>query len=53
LWLLPRRGLSILYWAGSAQARDPAIPNMLIRGLVEQSVAPGATSNISDIVPGH
>jgi hypothetical protein len=53
LWLLPRRGLSILYWAGNAQARDPAIPNLIIRGLVEQSVAPGATSNISDIVPGH
>lgn len=54
LWLLPRRGLSILVWAAdSDQARDPAIPNLLIRGLVEQSVAPGATSNISDIVPGH
>jgi hypothetical protein len=54
LWLLPRRGLSILVWAASAsQARDPAIPNLLIRGLVEQSVAPGATTNISDIVPGH
>jgi hypothetical protein len=53
LWLLPRRGLSILFWSGSAEARDPAIPNLLIRGLVEQSVAPGATSNISDIVPGH
>ena len=54
LWLLPRRGLSILVWAaGSDQARDPAIPNLIIRGLVEQSVAPGATSNISDIVPGH
>ena len=53
LWLLPRRGLSILVWAGSEQARDPAIPNLLIRGLVEQSVAPGATTNISEIVPGH
>ncbi len=54
LWLLPRRGLSILVWAaGAAAAHDPVIPNLLIRGLVEQSVAPGATSNISDIVPGH
>jgi hypothetical protein len=54
LWLLPRRGLSILQWsANSDQARDPAIANLLIRGLVEQSVAPGATTNISDIVPGH
>jgi hypothetical protein len=54
LWLLPRRGLSILFWAVNGdQARDPAIPNILIRGLVEQSVAPGATTNISDIVPGH
>jgi hypothetical protein len=53
LWLLPRRGLSILVWTGNDQALDPAIPNLIIRGLVEQSVAPGATTNISDIVPGH
>ncbi|MEO8307764.1 MAG: hypothetical protein ABI616_06955 [Pseudomonadota bacterium] len=54
LWLLPRRGLSILVWAADAQqARDTTIPNLLIRGLVEQSVAPGANTNISDIVPGH
>ena len=55
LWLLPRRGLSILYWARSrgADSRDTTIPNVVMRGLVEQSVAPGATTNISEIVPGH
>ena len=54
LWLLPRRGLSVLVWAaGATAAYDPAVPNLLIRGLVQQSVAPGATSNLNDIVPGH
>lgn len=55
LWLLPRRGLSILFWSatGSGQSRDTTIPNLLIRGIVEQSVAPGATTNLGDLVPGH
>jgi hypothetical protein len=54
LWLLPRRGLSILHWAapGTGRSRDTTIPNIIIRGMVEQQLTPGA-SELRDIVPGH
>jgi len=55
LWLLPRRGLSILLWSGAGKdlARDTTIPNIVIRGILDQAIAPGASSNLNDIVPGH
>jgi hypothetical protein len=55
LWLLPRRGLSILLWSdsGKALAQDTAIPNIVIRGILDPATAPGASSNLNDIVPGH
>ena len=54
MWLLPRRGISILLWSGGKDlARDTAIPNIVIRGILDQSIAPGSSSNLNDIVPGH
>jgi hypothetical protein len=54
LWLVPRRALSVLVWADSAaQARDTEIPNLLIRGLVDQAPAIDAASKLDQIVPGH
>jgi len=54
LWLVPRRGLSILYWADSgAAARDTEVPNLLMRGLVDQAPPIAAPSSLEQIVPGH
>ncbi len=39
LWLVPRRGLAILHWAGAGDARDTLIPNIILRGLLDQSPA--------------
>lgn len=51
LWLAPRRQLAILVWADAAVARDPQIPNIILRGLNDASPAIGG--GIRDIVPGH
>jgi len=54
LWLVPRRALSVLIWTDSApQARDTEIPNLLIRGLIDQTPAIDAPSALDQIVPGH
>lgn len=54
LWLVPRRALSVLLWTDSAdQARDTEIPNLLIRGLIDQAPAIDAPSTLDQIVPGH
>jgi len=54
LWLVPRRALSVLVWTDSAvQARDTEIPNLLIRGLLDQTPAIDAASALDQIVPGH
>ena len=54
LWLVPRRGLSVLVWTNAAaQARDTEIPNLLIRGLVDQTPPIDAPSALDQIVPGH
>jgi hypothetical protein len=54
LWLVPRRALSVLVWTDSAtQARDTEIPNLLIRGLLDQAPAIDSPSALDQIVPGH
>lgn len=54
LWLVPRRGLSVLVWSASKDgARDTEIPNLFIRALTDQAVTPGGASDINQIVPGH
>lgn len=54
MWLVPRRALSVLVWTVSAaQARDTELPNLLIRGLIDQAPAIDAPSALDQIVPGH
>jgi hypothetical protein len=54
MWLVPRRALSVLVWTDSApQSRDTEIPNLLIRGLIDQAPAIDAPSALDQIVPGH
>jgi hypothetical protein len=54
LWLIPRRGLAILYWAESAAAaRDTEMPNLLIRGLTDQAPPISGPSSLEQMVPGH
>jgi hypothetical protein len=54
LWLVPRRGLAVLYWAQTQDAaRDTAMPNLLIRGLLDQAPPIDAPSALDQIVPGH
>lgn len=54
LWLVPRRGLSVLVWAASADgARDTELLNLFIRALADQAPTIGAGSSIDQIVPGH
>ncbi len=52
LWLVPRRGLAILNWAGAGDPRDTLIPNIILRGLVDQAPALGG-AELNDMVPGH
>jgi hypothetical protein len=51
LWLVPRRGLALLYWAGKGQARDTLLPNIILRGLQDQ--LPSGGTGLNDLVPGH
>jgi hypothetical protein len=54
LWLVPRRGLSVLVWSASkVGARDTEIPNLFIRALTDQAPPVGGTSALEQIVPGH
>ncbi len=51
LWLVPRRGLTMLVWADAATARDTLLPNLVLRGL--DDVSPAVDGDISGLVPGH
>jgi hypothetical protein len=53
LWLVPRRGLSMLYWGRSGEARDTLVPNIILRGLLDQSPAVSGAGELNDLVPGH
>lgn len=57
LWLVPSRQLAVLHWAADTEAaRDPAIPNILIRGITDArpaSLHGGGETAIGDLVPGH
>jgi hypothetical protein len=49
LWLVPSRQLAVLHWAADATAaRDSAIPNVLIRGIVDAHPAADV-----ELVPQH
>jgi CubicO group peptidase (beta-lactamase class C family) len=52
LWLVPRRGLAILYWADAARSRDTLVANIILRGLQDQ-LPTGGTNGLNDLVPGH
>jgi hypothetical protein len=52
LWLVPRRGLAVLHWAHQGNARDTLLPNIILRGLLDQAPAPGG-AELNDMVPGH
>jgi len=54
LWLVPKRGLSVLMWSASrAGARDTEMPNLFIRALTDQAPTIGDSTDINQIVPGH
>jgi len=54
LWLVPRRGLAVLYWTGSSDAAtDTEMPNLMIRGLLDQAPPIDAPAALDQIVPGH
>lgn len=54
LWLVPKRGLSVLLWSASKSgARDTELPNLFIRALTDQAPAVGSSTDINQIVPGH
>jgi hypothetical protein len=54
MWLVPRRGLSVLMWSASKQgARDTEMPNLFIRALTDQAPSLGGSSSLDQIVPGH
>ncbi|HYP81611.1 MAG TPA: hypothetical protein VEQ17_15070 [Steroidobacteraceae bacterium] len=54
LWLIPRRGLAILYWTDPDDgARDTELPNLVIRGLTDQAPPVSGASPLEQIVPGH
>lgn len=53
IWLIPRRGLTILHWAKGSSARDTLIPNIILRGLQDQAPAVSGAAELNDLVPGH
>jgi len=54
LWLVPRRGLSVLVWSAAKDGgRDTELPNLFIRALTDQAPPVGSSSAIDQIVPGH
>ncbi len=53
LWLVPRRDLAVLYWAGKGDARDTLVPNIILRGLLDQAPAVSGSTELNDLVPGH
>lgn len=53
IWLIPRRGLTILHWAKGNSASDTLIPNIILRGLQDQAPAVSGATELNDLVPGH
>jgi len=53
LWLAPRRGLAVLHWASGGNPRDTLIPNIILRGLLDQAPAIEGASGLNELVPGH
>jgi hypothetical protein len=59
LWLVPSRQLAVLHWAAdAATARDTAIPNLLIRGIVDAhpaAIHDGQSGGVAigELVPQH
>jgi hypothetical protein len=54
LWLVPRRGLSVMIWSAAKNgARDTEIPNLFIRALTDQAPPVGGVSALESLVPGH
>jgi hypothetical protein len=54
IWIAPRRGLTIVHWADSADgAMDTTLPNIIYRGLEDQSPTISGAASLNDIVPGH
>lgn len=53
LWLAPRRGLAVLHWAVSGNSRDTLIPNIVLRGLLDQAPAVEGANGLNELVPGH
>ena len=55
LWLLPQRGLAVLHAAqpGSGRSTDTTVPNIVIRGIVDQVVSPSSHIPLAEMVPGH
>jgi hypothetical protein len=56
LWLVPQRQLAILVWANagsSTPASDTLIPNIIIRGIVDQALPTLGPPALHDLVPGH
>jgi hypothetical protein len=53
LWLVPRRGLAVMVWAAGADAPDTTLPNIIVRGLLDQAPPVGGTDRLDELVPGH
>lgn len=53
LWLVPRRGLAVLVWADAATATDTTLPNIIVRGLLDQAPPVSGADRLDELVPGH
>jgi hypothetical protein len=53
LWLMPRRSLAVLHWAGNASAHDTMLPNIILRGLLDQAPVLDGSTELNELVPGH
>lgn len=54
LWLVPRRSLAVLLWTDShAAAADTEIPNIILRGLIDQAPPVEGANALDQLVPGH
>jgi len=51
LWLVPRRGLAIMVWADAAT--DTTLPNIILRGLLDQAPPVSGADRLDELVPGH
>lgn len=53
LWLVPRRGLAVMVWADEADAPDTTLPNIIVRGLLDQAPPVSGAGRLDELVPGH